>query len=223
MLKAIIFDIDGTLIDSVDAHADSWARTLQHFGYDVSFEKVRPQIGKNGDLLMREFLSEEEIERDGAEIKDERKELFEKEYLPDIVSFPKVPDLMEHLLAEHLQIALASSAKADEIETYKKIADIADLIEHQTSSDDVEQSKPHPETFEAALAELHDVRPEETIVIGDTPWDAQAAARGGFVPVGVLCGGWEEEDLLEAGCRAVFEDPRDLLRNFERLAALCAG
>ncbi len=220
MLKAFIFDVDGTLIDSVDAHADSWTRTLRQFGCDAPYDKVRSQIGKNSDLFLREFLTAEEIGRHGEAMKNERKHLFESEYLHDIAAFPKVPELMEKILAENMQIALATSATGEEIENYKKIADIADLIEHQTHSDDIEHSKPHPATFQAAFEQLHDVEPSEVLVIGDSPWDAKAATRGGFVAVGVLCGGFEEAELLQAGCKAVFEDPRDLLRNFDDLPEL---
>jgi phosphoglycolate phosphatase-like HAD superfamily hydrolase len=122
--------------------------------------------------------------------------------------------LFQRLKNDGKKIVLASSAKADELEVYKKIARIDDLIESETSADDADRSKPHPDIFQAAVARL-DVAPENAIVIGDTPYDAQAASKAKLKTVGLLCGGWTEEELRRAGCIAIYRDPEDLLLNYD--------
>ena len=113
-----------------------------------------------------------------------------------------------------LTVALASSGKKAEVEHYQKILGIADLVDIATSSDDAERSKPHPDIFEAAIGKLGDINKSEMIVIGDTPYDAEAANKAGLRTVGVLCGGFPEADLSAAGCIAIYKDPQDLLDGF---------
>jgi HAD superfamily hydrolase (TIGR01549 family) len=215
LLKAVIFDIDGTLIDSVDLHARAWQEALAHFGKQVGYARVRYQIGKGGDQLMPVFLSEDELERFGEELEKYRGELFKREYMSQVKGFPSVRELFERIKREGLRTALASSAKGDELKTYKKIARIEDLVEEETSSDDAEKSKPHPDIFEAALERLGDVEPSEAIVVGDTPYDAEAAGKAGIKTVGVLCGGFPAEDLRAAGCVRVYRDAADILAHFD--------
>lgn len=215
MLRAVIFDIDGTLIDSVDSHARAWQETFRHFGREVSFEAVRHQIGKGGDQLMPVFLPQDEINRQGKEIETFRQELFRRNYLQHVEAFPAVRDLFKRIRRDGKRIALASSAKGDELEHYQKIAGIADLVDGVTSSDNAEHSKPYPDIFHAALPRLGDAQPAEAIVVGDSPYDAIAAGRAGLRSVGVLCGGFSEDELREAGCVAVYRDPQDLLSRYE--------
>jgi len=211
MLKAIIFDIDGTLVDSVDLHARAWQETFRHFGREIEFEKVRHQIGKGSDQLMPVFFSEAELERFGEEMEKFRGELFKREYLSQVRAFPRVRELFERIKADGKRIALASSAKKDELKTYKELARITDLVEEETSADDVDKSKPHSDIFEAALAALGDVEADEAIVIGDTPYDAEAAGKIKLRTIGVLCGGFPEAELRAAGCTVIYRDPADLL------------
>jgi HAD superfamily hydrolase (TIGR01509 family) len=215
MPRAVIFDIDGTLVDSVDFHARAWQETFRRYGREVPFEAVRHQIGKGGDQLMPVFLPEDVIAERGEEIETFRKELFRREYLPSVHAFPAVRDLFERLRRDGKRIALASSAKGDELERYQKLAGIADLVEVATSSDDAERSKPHPDIFRAALQRLGSIRPAEVIVVGDTPHDAEAAGRAGLRTIGVLCGGFPEDELRAAGCVAVYRDPQDLLDRYD--------
>ena len=216
MVKAVIFDIDGTLIDSVDLHAEAWREALRHFGHDVPFEQVREQIGKGGDLLMAALLPEEEVRRRGKEIEEYRLDLFKREYLSRVKPFPSVRELFERIKADGLRIALASSAKKEELERYKQIAGIEDLVDAETSSDDAEKSKPHPDIFEAALDRLEGIAADDAIAVGDTPYDAQAAGKAGLRTIGLLCGGWPEGELREAGCIAIYRDPADLLRHYDQ-------
>jgi len=214
-VKAVIFDIDGTLVDSVPLHAESWQLAFEKFGKRISFTAIRRQIGKGGDQLLPVFLSPEEVKAYGEDVEAYRSDLFKREYLPRVRAFPGVRQLFERLRQDDRRIALASSAKADELEVYKKIADVNDLVEAQTASDDVEKSKPHPDIFEAALSKLPGVSAEQSIVVGDTPYDAIAAARVRVRMVGLLCGGWSEDELWQAGCIAIYRDPADLLTRYE--------
>jgi HAD superfamily hydrolase (TIGR01509 family) len=215
MIKAVLFDIDGTLIDSVDAHARAWQIVLARHGFDIPFERVRHQIGKGGEKLMAALLPEDVVKRDGKAIEEERLELFKREFLPHIRPFPGVRPLFERIKADGRRIALASSAKKAELEEYKRIAGIADLVDAETSSDDAEHSKPDPDIFEAALAKLGDVPPEAAIAVGDTPYDAEAAGKVGVRTIGLLCGGFPESELRAAGCIALYRDPADLLARYD--------
>lgn len=215
MLKAVIFDVDGTLIDSVDIHAQAWVDAFQEFGHDIKFDAVRGQIGKGGDQLMPVFLSKEELDAKGDKLNERRGEILKERYLPKIKPFADVRALFERIRADGTRIVLASSAKADELKTYKKIANIEDLTDAETSSDDVEKSKPEPDIFLAALSKLGDVGPDEVIVVGDTPYDAEAAAKAGLRTIGVLCGGFSEDSLREAQCIAIYQGPTDLLTQYD--------
>jgi HAD superfamily hydrolase (TIGR01549 family) len=210
--EAVLFDIDGTLVDSVDLHARAWQETFEHFGKRIPFQAIRAQIGKGGDQLIKEFLSPEELERLGGPIDRYRSELYKRKYLGQVRPFPRVRELFQELRRRGIRIALASSAKGDELATYKKIARIEDLVEAETSADDAERTKPYPDIFEAALKRLGGaIHKDRVFVVGDSPWDAIAAVRLGIRPIGVLCGGFPEEELRKAGCIAIYRDPADLL------------
>src|ERR1044072_5255802 len=131
VLKAVIFDVDGTLIDSVDLHARAWQEAFAHFGKQFEYERVRYQIGKGGGQMMPVFLSKEELEEFGEELEKYRGELFKSKYLPQVKGFPRVRELFQRVKEEGLKIALASSARGDELKTYKQLARIEDLVEEE--------------------------------------------------------------------------------------------
>jgi HAD superfamily hydrolase (TIGR01549 family) len=214
MTKAVVFDVDGTIVDSVDLHAEAWQEAFKKFGKEVDLEAVRRQIGKGADQLLPVFFSPVELAQFGKELEEYRSNLYKKEYLPHVKAFPKVRELFERIRQDGKRIALASSAKGDELNTYKKLARIEDLTEAETSSEDAEKSKPHPDIFEAALGELGDVARNRVVVVGDTPYDAQAAAKADLYTIGLLCGGWNENDLRGAGCIAIYRDPAELLARY---------
>ena len=216
MIIAVIFDIDGTLVDSVDLHAEAWRVSFARFGKKVTFAEVRGQIGKGGDQLMPVFLSRQELEDFGDELEQYRSDLFKKEFLPRVKPFPYVRQLFQRIRRDDKRIALASSAKGNELKTYKSIADIEDLVETETSSDDAEKSKPYPDIFQAAHARLGDLSVDNVLVVGDTIYDAEAAGKAQLRIVGVMCGGWSADDLRQAGCIAVYRDPADLLHAYDR-------
>ena len=144
-----------------------------------------------------------------------RGDLFKHEYLSQVRAFPQVRALFERVKRDDKKLALASSAKEDELKTYKKIARIEDLVEEETSADDAEKSKPHPDIFEAALAKLGDVPKSNVIVVGDTPYDAEAAGKIDLRTIGVLCGGFPEAELRAAGCTDIYRDPAELLARYD--------
>ena len=215
MLDAVIFDVDGTLVDTVDYHAQAWQLAFEHFGHSVGFADARSQIGKGGDQLMPVFLDAKTIERDGKSIEAYRKKLFANDYMPKVKGFPQVRALFDRLIANGKRVALASSAKGDELKHYKKASGIADLDLVETSSDDAAKSKPHPDIFHAALDRLG-LKAANCVVVGDTPYDAEAAAKAGIRTTGVLCGGFSEFDIRSGGASQIFADPADILDHYKR-------
>jgi len=211
---AAIFDVDGTLVDSVDFHAEAWQRAFAAFGFDFDVVKIRSQIGKGGDQLMPVFLEADILERQGRKIEAFRQDLFEREYFHRVVGFPHVPELFRFLIKAGKTIALGSSAKTDDLKVYKKAAGIEGMTMVETTSDDAERSKPHPDIFNAALERLK-VPAERAIVFGDTPFDVEAAKKAGIRTTGLLCGGFSEKSLWEAGAIEVYRDPEHLLQSLE--------
>jgi HAD superfamily hydrolase (TIGR01549 family) len=215
MAKAAIFDVDGTLLDSVDLHAMAWHEAMIRFGHDVSFEQARSQIGKGGDKLIPVFLSEEERRDHGKELDAWRSEHFKAKYLPLVRPFSAVPDLLQRSRDAGLRIAIASSAKKDELEKYLDIAGIRNLTDETVSSEDVDESKPAPDIFEAVLKKLA-IEGRDAVAIGDTPYDAEAAGKAEVRTIGVLCGGFTEDELRKAGCTEFYPGPAALLACFAR-------
>ena len=215
MPKAAIFDVDGTLLDSVDLHATAWHDAMVRFGHNVSFEQARRQIGKGGDKLIPVFLTEDEQRDHGKELDSWRSEHFKTKYLPLVRPFSAVPDLLQRSRHAGLQIAIASSAKKDELERYIDIAGVRKLIDETVSAEDVEESKPAPDVFEAVLKKLA-IDGRDAVAIGDTPYDAEAAGKAEVRTIGVLCGGFPEDELRRAGCVQVYPGPAALLACFER-------
>lgn len=213
--SAVLFDVDGTLVDSVDLHARAWREALARFGKDVPLEDVRRQIGKGGDQLIPLFLSDEERARDGAALERFRADLWRRAYMPDVRPLPGARELVLRAKADGNRVALASSGKEDEVEWNRRVLGIDPaVLEAATTSDDAERSKPHPDIFVAALAATG-VPADRAVAVGDSPWDALSATRAGLRTVGVLSGGFAEADLRDAGCVAVYRDPADLLAGYE--------
>jgi len=213
VIEAVIFDVDGTLVDSVDLHARAWVEAFRDYGIAIKFEDMRRQIGKGGDQIVRMFLSDQQMANFGERLEQHRAQLLKERYIPQIKPLPGGRALFEHLLRNGKKIALASSAKEDELAKYKQIACIDDLIDTETSSDDAKNSKPHPDIFEAALNRLG-MKPDQCLAVGDTPYDAEAAGKAGVRTIGVLSGGWTEHDLRQAGCIAVYRNLVDLLQHY---------
>lgn len=216
LLRAVIFDVDGTLVDSNEYHVQAWVEAFKQYGKTVNPADVRPQIGKGGDEVMPEFLTADELRQIGEELDADRAELFQKKYLPRVEPFPCVREVFERIREDGLRIALASSSKEEEVEHHKKNLRVEDLVDTATSSDDAGRSKPNPDIFQAALKKLGGIPPEEAIVVGDSPWDVLAATKSGMRAIGVLTGGFSREELLEAGAVEVYKSIEDLYRNYEQ-------
>ncbi|HEY9733508.1 MAG TPA: HAD family hydrolase [Drouetiella sp.] len=215
MIEAIIFDVDGTLVDSVDYHARAWQAAFEHFGKNVSFETIRDQIGKGGDHILPTFFSESEVERIGEALKKYRGDFFKKHYLPKVKPFSSVQKLFQHLKDQGKRLGIGSSAHSEELNHYLQICKIENLVDVSTSADDADRSKPDPDIFEAALSKLGET-PDRTVVIGDSPFDAEAANKISMRTIGFLCGGFEKAKLEQVGMIELFEGPADLLQNYNR-------
>lgn len=217
MIKAAIFDLDGTLVDSNELHVLAWQESFRQFGKDIPLKRLREQIGKGGDQYLPVFLTELELREFGKELDEFRGQLFQKKYLPRVRPFPGVPELLERVRSDGKRIALASSGKADEVEHYERLLGIDQLVDCRTTADDVAHSKPKADVFVAVLRLLGHLTPAEAVAIGDTPYDIEAAKKIDLATIGVLCGGFSEENLRAAGAVAIFRDPADMLDRYYQL------
>lgn len=211
---AALFDVDGTLVDTNDLHAAAWREAFLEFGLDQPFEAIRWQIGKGGDNLIPSLFPDLDPARHN-EVEDFRGELFRRDYLPRATPFPGVRDLFERLVADGTKIVLASSSRSEEVDYYLGLIACADLVDATTSKDDVESTKPCPDIFAAALAKVAPLGADEAAVVGDTPWDAQAAGKLGLKTVGFRSGGFPDEALAKAGACELYDGPLDLLARFD--------
>lgn len=211
-IKGIILDVDGTLIDSNHAHVDSWYRALRGHGFNISFDKIRSLIGMGGDNFLPAAVGIEKDSSIGEEIAQQKSMFFEQDYLGKLMPFPKVPELLEHMKAEGLQLVVGSSSEPEELERLLNIAGATQYLESQISSGDVENSKPNPDIVHAALDKLG-LAANEVIMIGDTPYDIEAALKAGVQTIALRCGGWNDNDLK--GAIAIYNSPADLLENYQ--------
>ena len=207
----MIFDVDGTLVDSNDAHADAWVEAFAEHGITVAYDSVRRAIGMGSDKLMPAVAGIEEDTNEGKTISTRRSDIFQRRWLPRLRPFPGAHDLVQRLKDDGFTLAVASSAKDQELHALLKIADVADLIPARTSSDDADRSKPDPDIVSAAIERTKCPR-ERTVMIGDTPYDVEAATRAGIQIIAFTCGGWSAGDLR--GAAAVFDGPADLLARY---------
>lgn len=212
MLRAILFDVDGTLVDSNDAHADAWVRAFAEHGVTVDRDHVRRCIGMGGDKLMPEVSGLREETPQGKAIATRRSELFQREFLPHLEAFRDAARLVAAVKARGLRAVAASSAKADELTPLLETAGARALMDAVTSSDDAEESKPDPDIVEAALQRAG-ATAGEALMIGDTPYDIEAAGRCGVPVIAFRCGGWTDPDLR--GAVAIYDGPWDLLARLD--------
>ena len=210
-LQGVLLDVDGTLIDSNDAHARSWAEALREFGRDVPTEEVRPLIGMGGDKLLPKLLGVEADSDVGEAFSKRRAEIFRERYVPHLRLTRGAKQLVKRLRDEGLHLIIATSAAKSELDRMLQQVGLDDLIEDKTSSSDAERSKPDPDIVQAAL-EKSNLSPAAAIMLGDTPYDIEAATRASVPAVGLLCGGWNADALTSAV--AIYEDPADVVQHF---------
>ena len=212
-LRCALLDIDGTLVDSNDAHASAWIQAINEQGHQVSFEKVRPLIGMGGDKVLPEVLGISKDSPEGQVIGKRRKEIFFTKYLPTLHAFPQSKELLEHMHQQGLQLVVATSAEPDELSALLQVIGphVSDLFTEETTAKDAPHSKPDPDVIHAALQRAH-VQADESIMLGDTSYDIQAALRSGVQTIAFRCGGWSDHDLQKA--RAIYDGPADLLAHY---------
>jgi len=212
-ITTILFDIDGTLVDSNDFHARAWQEVFLNAGHDFPLDLFQGQIGKGGDNLVPSLLpdlSEEEQEA----IAEGHGPLYRERYIALVKPFPQARDLLARAKEDGLTVALATSANPEELDHYVELLDAKELIDATTDKGDVKATKPEPDIF-ATAARKAGARPDQALAIGDTPYDVLAAKRAGIGAIGLLSGGFPEEDLRAAGALAVYKDAADLLAQWE--------
>ena len=213
-IRALVLDLDGTLIDSNDHHAEAWQKAFAHFGKVFDLEEVRMQIGKGGDYLVPDMLSAREFRELGEPLRQYRSRLFRDLYRERVRPFPGVRESLERLRNEDLRLVLASSSNQEDLDFFVRLLGIEDLLDGRTTADDVDDPKPSPEVFSAAL-DLLKLDPEEALVVGDTPWDILAAHRSGLAIAAVRSGGFPPETLNRA--ELVIDDVRELSARWKEL------
>ncbi|HWA67033.1 MAG TPA: HAD family hydrolase [Mycobacteriales bacterium] len=215
--RAVLFDVDGTLVDTNYLHAVAWAEAFHAYGYEVPASTCHQLIGQGSQRLVESVLGKSD---------DRIVEAHSDFYGPQLYrlrAFPAAADLLRQVKARGLTVVLATSASASDAAHLRKAIDAEDAIDHVTTKDDVESSKPDPDIVHAAL-DLAGVDPRDAVFVGDTVWDVAAAEQAGMACVCVLTGGIAEPVLREAGAAEIYRDLTDLLRRFDdsplgRLAA----
>ncbi len=205
---AALLDVDGTLIDSNDQHAHSWVETFAEHDIEVTYDRVRQMIGMGGDRLIDEVTGFAKDDKRSKQIAKRRSELFRERWLPRIRALQGARELLLQLRDAKIEYTLATAAKADELDPMLDIAGIADLCTRRTTSSDVSESKPDPQIIDAALGRVAADR-SQAVMVGDTPYDVEAAQRADVFVIGFTSGGWPRKAL--SGAIAVYDGPADLL------------
>lgn len=213
-VEAVILDVDGTLIDSNDAHAQAFVDAARELEIERgTFEEVRPLIGMGGDKLIPRVFGFDQESEPGKKLDRRKGEIFRERYLPRLKATPGARALLERMRADGLRLVVATSAQKKDLRGLLEQAGVEDLIQDSTSASEVEESKPDPDVVQAALKQTG-APAERVVMIGDTPYDMEAAGRAGVRILGVRCGGWSEADLR--GAAAVYDDPADLLSRYQQ-------
>ncbi len=213
-VRGVIFDVDGTLVDSNDAHAYAWVEAMAEQGYHVSFETVRPLIGMGGDKVLPLTLGIAKETEEGKRINQRRNEIFKQRYMPHLKAFPGAMALLERMHEQGLKLLIATSAEPDEAHALLQVIGphAAILFAHYVSAKEVKRSKPDPDVVAAAV-ERSGYSSQELVMIGDTPYDIEAAAQVNVKTIAFRCGGWSDKDL--AGAIMIYDGPADLLAHYE--------
>jgi HAD superfamily hydrolase (TIGR01509 family) len=209
---AVLLDMDGTLIDSNAAHVKAWVEALKEHGHQVSEKDIWPLVGMGGDNLLPAAVGIDKDSDEGKKISERRGEIFRERYLPHLKPFPEVRPLLERICRDGLRLMVASSSPKDELQKSLEIAGVTDLVEGFTSASDAGRSKPDPDVVEAALDKLG-LPASEVVMLGDTPYDIQAAGKAKVGVIAFRCGGFRDEDLR--GALALYDDAADLLAHYD--------
>jgi HAD superfamily hydrolase (TIGR01509 family) len=207
-LRAVLFDIDGTLVDSNYLHVDTWDRALAEAGIPAPVWRIHRSIGMDSKKLLQAVAGD--APDDVAEGAKEQHGRYYKENADRLRPFAGARDLLRAIDGLGLQVVLATSAPEDELEILRKVLDVDDAVSEATSAGDVGTAKPEPDIIQVALDKA-EVAAEEAVIVGDTVWDVEAAGRAGVPAIGVLSGGVSEAELRDAGAVEVYDDVAALL------------
>lgn len=212
-MKAVLLDIDGTLVDSNDAHAKAWQKALGESGLDISFEVLRRCIGMGGDHMLPRIVGVTGESDAGKKISKRRGEIFREEFLPDLKILPGAKELLEKLRSLELTLVIATSASEKDGSAILEKFGLDKLVDHVTNSSDADKSKPDPDIVLAALkkAKLH---ASDAVMLGDTPYDIEAAVRAGVTAYAFTSGGWKPNELT--GAKNVFSGPAEMTTWLEK-------
>lgn len=222
MAKALLCDIDGTLVQSNWLHAEAWRLAFAEMGLDLDLETLRRQIGKGGDELIPVFVPWWKRPIVEEPLKTLRKYFFQHGLRQQVKAIPGVRELLLKVHAEGVKVTVATSSDKEDLKVLLAVAGVEDLIDEQTTADDADRAKPHPDIFAAAIKKVG-LPATECIALGDTPYDAESAGKAGIRTIGVMTGGWSREELFEAGCVEVYESAADLLARLQDSAVLRSG
>lgn len=211
-VDAVLFDLDGTLVDSNDFHVDAWDCVFREAGHVFDRGVLHGQIGKGGDLLIPTLLPDA-TETTVARLEKRHGEVFKDRYLPEVRPFPGATELLRRVRQSGRKVVMASSASGAELDHYKALLDAQNLVSASTSKDDVATSKPAGDIFAEAL-KAAGVAPGRAIAVGDTPYDIEAAGKAGVATVAVRSGGFSDRDLR--GAIACYDGVGAMLKGFDR-------
>lgn len=214
-IRAVLFDIDGTLVDSNDMHVLAWEEAFAGIGAGFDRQVIHDQIGKGTDMLVPTLLPDADEETQ-EELGKTHGDIFKEKFLDRVKPFPGAHELLARVHGAGQSVVLASSASAPELGHYLGLLDAHELVSATTSADDVERTKPAPDIFATALKKVAPIAAHEVLVVGDTPYDIEAAAKCGIAAIGVRSGKFSDEALLSAGAVALYDDAAALLADFDR-------
>jgi HAD superfamily hydrolase (TIGR01509 family) len=223
MKPGVLFDVDGTLVDSTYLHTVAWWEVLRQYDRDVPMAQIHRGIGMGSDNLLDHLLGEDR-DRDADDAMSTAHDVLYGAWWERLRPLPGAPDLLREVAKRGLAVVLASSAKEPELAQLRRVVDADDVVTAATSSSDAEQSKPAPDILQAAL-DQSDVDPKRAVFVGDAVWDVRAAAKLDIPCIGLTCGGTSAAELTEAGAVATYEDPAALLAALDDspIAGLTAG
>jgi HAD superfamily hydrolase (TIGR01509 family) len=208
-----VLDIDGTLVDTNYHHAIAWYRAFSQHGFVLPLWRIHRHIGMGGDQLVAALAGEGFDREQGDDVRAAEKVLY-TELIGEVQPLKGARELIEDLKGNGHTVVLASSAKSEELEHYLTLLDARSLADDWTDSSDVEATKPEPDLLLAALAKV-DARPKDAVMIGDSTWDCEAAKRARVRSVGVLTGGFSEQELRDAGASRVYRAVEELRQDLD--------
>jgi phosphoglycolate phosphatase-like HAD superfamily hydrolase len=216
--QLLIFDIEGTLIDCVPQSLICWREAFASCGYEFTSEDLHRHSGRDPDEMIRLLLPEAAADRLAERLKKTQGRCYRERFLPAVKPFPDVGALFSQIKRAGALTGLATTCAREEMRHYCRVAEISELVDHTACGEDVAREKPHPDLIDLVLSRAK-IPPGDAVMVGDTPYDAQAGRRASVLAVGLMSGGFTRAELDAAGCAAVYPDPSALLKAFETVLA----